>query len=183
MKKNKQKADTKQPRAPQFGRLTLLVGALVASGVLSPLTLPQAVASPLHPLPVPCGGCVNNSGVAVSFLQAGQPQNAATWAYIDPLTGLPSDKNLTITQNTQVAILNWKSFDIDRGYTVTFQQPSATSSALNRIWDAGPSHISGNLNANGQIYLINHNGIVFHNGAQVNTNTLIASSWISLTIF
>ena len=57
-----------------------------------------------------------------------------------------------------------------------FVQPNSTSSALNRIWDANPTTIAGSLTANGQLYLINQNGIVFAKGAQVNTNTLIASS-------
>lgn len=169
MKKNKQKTDAIQTRVPQFGRLTLLVGALVATGVLSPLSLPEAMAAPL---PVPCGGCVNNSHVVVPFLQAG------TLANLDPITGLPvaNGTNLTINQTSQVAILNWQSFNIDPGYSVHFEQPNSTSSALNRIWDANPTTIAGSLTATGQIYLVNQNGIVFANGAKVNTNTLIASS-------
>lgn len=169
MKKNKQKTDAINTRVPQFGRLTLLVGALVATGVLSPLSLPEAMAAPL---PVPCGGCVNNSHVVVPFLQAG------TLANLDPITGLPvaNGTNLTINQTSQVAILNWQSFNIDPGYSVNFVQPNSTSSALNRIWDSNPTTIAGSLTANGQIYLVNQNGIVFANGAQVNTNTLIATS-------
>jgi len=37
MKKNTQKVHTIKSRAPQFGRLTVLVGALIATGVLPPL--------------------------------------------------------------------------------------------------------------------------------------------------
>ncbi len=179
MKKDRKTASTKQTSTPQIGRLTLLVGALVATGVLSPLSLPTATAASLPvPMGLPCGGCIGlaknaPANLYSNFVQLGK----VTTSNIDPITGLPSDNQLTIDQHdSQVAILNWQQFNIDKGNTVTFVQPSSTSSALNRIWDADPSHIAGNLNANGQIYLINQNGIVFHNGSQVNVNTLIASS-------
>ena len=68
-----------------------------------------------------------------------------------------ANKDLTINQTLQTAILNWQSFDIDNGYSVNFVQPNSTSSALNRIWDPtlNPTVIAGSLTANGQLYLIN----------------------------
>jgi filamentous hemagglutinin family protein len=85
-------------------------------------------------------------------------------------------KNLTVNQTSAAAILNWKDFDIAAGNSVNFVQPSSTSSTLNRIWSGQPSTIAGQLAANGQIYLINQNGIVFANGAQVNVGGLTAST-------
>ncbi|MEM7304296.1 MAG: filamentous hemagglutinin N-terminal domain-containing protein [Pseudomonadota bacterium] len=82
----------------------------------------------------------------------------------------------TINQSTDRAILNWQSFNIGKGNTVNFNQPSATSTTLNRINQNSPSQIFGNLNANGQIYLINNNGIVFGKDAQVNVGGLISST-------
>src|SRR5262245_54234213 len=75
----------------------------------------------------------------------------------------------TINQQSDRAILNWQSFNIGSGNTVNFQQPSSSSAALNRIFQNDPSRIFGALNANGQVFLINQNGIVFGAGAQVNT--------------
>lgn len=83
---------------------------------------------------------------------------------------------MTVTQQSQRAILNWNSFNIAAGSAVRFNQPAATAVALNRIFDANPSVIQGQLSANGQIYLINRNGILFDKGSQINVNTLIASS-------
>ena len=58
-----------------------------------------------------------------------------------------------------------------------FAQPNANSAVLNRVaGTGGMSQISGNLTANGQVFLINPNGILFGNGARVNVNTLVASS-------
>ena len=57
-----------------------------------------------------------------------------------------------------------------------FVQPSATAVALNQINDANASQIFGALNANGRVFLINQNGIVFGAGAQVNVGGLVAST-------
>ena len=89
-----------------------------------------------------------------------------------------SGNALTIVQDPskQQTILNWQTFNIAAGSSVTFQQPNAQASALNRIFDANPTVIQGMLSANGKIYLINSNGILFGNGAQVNVGGLVASS-------
>ena len=87
-----------------------------------------------------------------------------------------SGAQLTVTQSSQNAILRWDSFNISADATVRFKQPGSTAVALNRIFSADPSRIEGRLTANGQIYLINQNGIVFGNGAQVNVNSLVAST-------
>lgn len=83
---------------------------------------------------------------------------------------------LTIRQKTPSAIYNWESFDIGKDGTVNFIQPSASAIALNRIFDSRFSQIDGKLTANGQIYLINTNGIMFNKGASVNVNTMVASA-------
>lgn len=84
---------------------------------------------------------------------------------------------LTVTQQSQKATLNWQSFDVGRDAAVRFdQRQGAASVVLNRIHQGAPSQIFGRLDANGQVYLINQNGILFGRGAQVNVNTLIASS-------
>ncbi len=82
----------------------------------------------------------------------------------------------TITQQSQKAILNWQTFNIGRDASVEFKQPDVSSAALNRIHQVNPSEIFGKLSANGTIYLINQNGVVFGSGAQVNVRGLVASS-------
>ena len=83
---------------------------------------------------------------------------------------------LTINQSSSTAILNWQSFNIGAGNLVQFVQPSASSVALNRIFDPNVTTIAGNLKANGQVYLINPNGILFGSHAVVNVAGLIAST-------
>ena len=82
----------------------------------------------------------------------------------------------TIHQGSQNLSLNWNSFNIGAKDIVNYIQPSAASIAVNRIIDTNATQILGQLNANGQVYLINPNGIVFGQGSQVNVGGLVAST-------
>ncbi|MFM2102913.1 MAG: hypothetical protein RIR05_1899, partial [Bacteroidota bacterium] len=83
---------------------------------------------------------------------------------------------LTINQATDKLITNWSSFNIGRDATVTFNQPSSLSSALNRVNSSDPSYIFGKLNANGQVILLNQSGVIFGNGAKFDAGTFIATT-------
>ena len=82
----------------------------------------------------------------------------------------------TITQTSSQLSLNWQNFNIGAAETVNFVQPSAAAIAVNRIQGVGASQIFGHLNANGQVYLINPNGVLFGQGALVNVGALVAST-------
>lgn len=82
----------------------------------------------------------------------------------------------TVTQSTDRAAIDWRSFDVGRNQTVTFQQPSATSATLNRVTGADPSAIAGRISANGQVILTNPNGVTFFKGSQVNAQSLVVSA-------
>ncbi len=83
---------------------------------------------------------------------------------------------LNITQSTDKAILNWQSFNIGANAAVNFAQPGASSVALNRVTGVDPSAIYGSLKANGQVFLVNPNGVLFGPGAQVDVAGLVAST-------
>ena len=88
-----------------------------------------------------------------------------------------SQNQLIIHQDQPQAIIDWESFNIGAdAWTIFDQQGNANWSALNRIWDRNPSLIFGRLTADGKIYLINQNGILFGAGSQVNVNSLVASA-------
>ncbi len=82
----------------------------------------------------------------------------------------------TIQQSSANLSLTWMSFNVGAQETVDFQQPSSSAIAVNRIFDVNGSQILGHLNANGQVYLINPDGILFGRGAQVNVGGLVAST-------
>lgn len=83
---------------------------------------------------------------------------------------------LTITQSSQNAAINWQSFSIGHGEAVTFVQPNASAVALNRVLGSDPSTILGSLNANGRVFLVNPNGVLFGAGSRVNVGGLVAST-------
>lgn len=83
---------------------------------------------------------------------------------------------MNINQETPRVSIDWQTFDIASGETVNFNQPNANSIALNRIIGHDASQIYGALNANGKVFLINPNGILFGRGAQVDVGGLVAST-------
>ena len=88
----------------------------------------------------------------------------------------PSTSTLNVTQTSNQGIINWQSFNVGSGEKVNFQQPNASSSTLNRIVGNDASQIFGQINANGSVFLINPNGILFAPGSSVNVGGLIAST-------
>lgn len=82
---------------------------------------------------------------------------------------------LIVNQTDQNIIVNWDSFNLGRGYTVTFVQPTK-GVALNKIWDAKASVILGQIKANGEVILENTNGILFGPNARVDTQRFVATA-------
>jgi len=83
---------------------------------------------------------------------------------------------LNIHQNTQRLSTNWDTFNIGQDATVNFNQQNQSSIAINRVLDSNASQIMGRLNANGQVFLLNPNGVIFSKTAQVNVGGLVAST-------
>jgi filamentous hemagglutinin family protein len=82
-----------------------------------------------------------------------------------------------VNQSSSSAIINWNTFNIGANESVRFNQPSSSSVALNRVTGGlGPSEILGSLTANGRIFLINRDGILFGPGAVVNTAGFLATT-------
>ncbi|EMD4941725.1 filamentous hemagglutinin N-terminal domain-containing protein, partial [Escherichia coli] len=88
----------------------------------------------------------------------------------------PSGNQMNIIQNSQNMVANWNSFDIGKGNTVQFYQPNSSAVALNRVVGGGESKIMGNLKANGQVFLVNPNGVLFGKDASVSTSGFVAST-------
>ena len=85
-------------------------------------------------------------------------------------------QTLTVQQTSARLALDWQSFSVGAGHTVQFVQPSAQSVALNRVLGSEVSVLQGRLQANGQVFLLNPNGILFTPGAQVQVGGLLAST-------
>lgn len=86
------------------------------------------------------------------------------------------DKLLVVEQKTNKILAVWDSFDIGANASVEFKQPGSDSVAVNLIDQQTPSTILGNLQANGSVYLINPNGVLFGEGARVDVRGLVAAA-------
>ncbi|EDS1172905.1 filamentous hemagglutinin N-terminal domain-containing protein [Salmonella enterica subsp. enterica] len=87
-----------------------------------------------------------------------------------------SGNQMTIHQQTQNMATNWHSFDVGQNNTVQFVQPDSSSVALNRVTGVSGSQIMGTLKANGQVFILNPNGVLFGKDARVNVAGLVAST-------
>lgn len=90
--------------------------------------------------------------------------------FTNPATGI-----LDIN-NSPGAIINWQGFSIGTSEITRFIQENGSSAVLNRIIGADPSKILGQLHSNGQVFLINPNGIIFGPDSVIDVNSLIAST-------
>jgi filamentous hemagglutinin family protein len=90
---------------------------------------------------------------------------------------------VTITQTSAKAILTWTNFDVGQNTTLVFNQTSNGVAqrdwiALNRVvgGSTSPSYILGKIQADGQVYIINQNGVIFGGTSQINVNSLVVST-------
>ncbi|HVV33214.1 MAG TPA: MBG domain-containing protein [Vitreimonas sp.] len=83
--------------------------------------------------------------------------------------------NLLVNQTTASSILNWNSFNVGSGNSVTFNQPDSHSATLNRVTGDTASEIAGSIYAPGTVLLVNPNGIAITQGAVVDVGSFVAS--------
>ncbi|SFF37738.1 filamentous hemagglutinin family N-terminal domain-containing protein [Fontimonas thermophila] len=88
----------------------------------------------------------------------------------------PGAGGLVIEQTSDTAIINWETFSIGSGEYVLFNQPSASAAVLNRVIGGLPSEILGDLTANGRVFLINPQGILFGAGSRIDVGALVATT-------
>ena len=85
-------------------------------------------------------------------------------------------KNMTVTQQSGKMAVDWTQFNIAREEAVKFAQPGRDAVALNRITGGQKSVIDGALSANGNLFLVNPNGVVFGKTSSIEVGSLVAST-------
>lgn len=110
---------------------------------------------------------------------------AAVWANPDgpnvvvgsvTITGEGAN-HLHVDQQSTRAIIDWTSFDIAPGEVTQFSQPSTDAVALNRVTGGlGPSEIAGLLLADGQVFLVNPDGILISATGVIDTAGFLATT-------
>jgi len=86
-----------------------------------------------------------------------------------------ADLTTTIHQSTELMAIDWQSYNVQQNERVHYIQPSSSSISLNRILGSNASSIRGQIDANGQIILVNPNGVFFGATATINVGGIIAS--------
>jgi filamentous hemagglutinin family protein len=87
-----------------------------------------------------------------------------------------SGATTTINQASQRMAIDWTKLSTAANESLVFKQPGASSIALNRVTGADPSQLLGSLSANGQVFVLNPNGVMFGATSQVNVGGLVAST-------
>ena len=86
----------------------------------------------------------------------------------------PAKPVMTIkqTKGQSRAFISWDTFNIGKDATVNIKQYSGADLLINAVRGNSMSEIAGKLNATGNVALINPNGVIFMNGAEVNVGGL-----------
>lgn len=114
-----------------------------------------------------------NPSTSISWSGANQPVETSSGGNV----------NVTIKQNAQQALLQWQTFNVGKKTTLTFDQSAGGQNvgqwiAFNQVNDptGNPTQILGNIKADGQVYLINRNGVIFGGSSQVSARSLTVSA-------
>jgi filamentous hemagglutinin family protein len=88
----------------------------------------------------------------------------------------PSAGTLDITQSTDRSVINWGTFNIGADAKTQFFQPSSSSLSVERVTSGNPAQIMGTLTANGNVMILDNNGVLFGRNSVVNVNGIVAST-------
>lgn len=114
---------------------------------------------------------------AVSFLPTLARANPADGNVVaGQATVTTGADTVNINQSSDRVVIDWRSFDIAPNETTNFTQPTSSSIALNRVTNGQASRIEGALTANGNIILVNPNGVLIRAGARIDVAGLVATT-------
>ena len=79
---------------------------------------------------------------------------------------------MDIVGKTANNVLRWEDFSIDAGEKVRFDGGAQTRNYMNFVEGEGMSRIYGTIEGGKNVYLVNPHGILFADGAAVNTEAV-----------
>lgn len=169
-----------QPSIRNLGNAAHAIAAQIAAqqnAAAAAVKLPSTVPNGLAP-----------GGLQVANGASGDTNNPVLWFNANaPQQSVDASGhvNVDVKQTGQNAVLTWETMNVGRQTTLNFDQSGGTQTngannwaVLNRINDPSgrPSQVLGNITAQGAVYVINRNGVLFGAGSQVNVHSLVASS-------
>ncbi|MGK8779941.1 filamentous hemagglutinin family protein [Burkholderia cenocepacia] len=169
-----------QPSIRNLGHAAQAVAAQIAAQQRA------AAAAAALPSTVPNG--LTPGGLQVAAGATNDPNSPVLWFNANAPTQTTDNSghvNVDVKQTGQNAVLTWETMNVGRQTTLNFDQSAGTQTngannwaVLNRVNDPSgrPSQILGNVTAQGAVYVINRNGVLFGAGSQVNVHSLVASS-------
>ncbi|MBW8372218.1 MAG: filamentous hemagglutinin family protein [Thiobacillus sp.] len=154
-------AETARKQGKASGRTTLMLAGAVLAG--------HAHAAPLPP--VAANALPDHTSATITHGSVGFTTGSRTYNSIDY-------NSLTIKVATDKAIIQWNNgLSIgSQAWVDVNHATGATGRTLHRVLGGDPSQFYGRFTSNGQEMIVNQNGILFGNGAQIDVNTLTASS-------
>jgi filamentous hemagglutinin len=178
------------------------IGTVTTGGTITPLTAGVTTSvAPGSTISLTAGETVTfasgSAAIPSSFLTFNYASATATnpvlgsWSGIGGLTqstyapsaGQTSGQTtVSVTQTAQQALLTWQTFNIGKNTILDFDQSQGGANvgqwvAINKVAaNIAPSQVLGAIQAPGQVYVINQNGIIFGGSSQVNVGALVASS-------
>ncbi|OXI39651.1 filamentous hemagglutinin [Burkholderia aenigmatica] len=169
-----------QPSIRNLGYAAHAIAAQIAAqqnAAAAAAKLPSTVPNGLTPggLQVAAGASSDTNNPVLWFNANAPTQNVDGSGHV----------NVDVKQTGQNAVLTWETMNVGRQTTLNFDQSAGTQTngannwaVLNRVNDPSgkPSQILGNITAQGAVYVINRNGVLFGAGSQVNVHSLVASS-------
>lgn len=128
-------------------------------------------------LPVDLQGTRTIRGKTFSFQPTGQNSKLGPKVEFRDAEGKLQSVSMKLVQTSKAGLYSWSSFDIGSSATFEIETPGSGSSSLHRVIGSTKlSEVYGTLKSNGSVYLINPNGVMFGQGAQVNVQGLVAST-------
>ncbi|MEY4503718.1 MAG: hypothetical protein RL154_6, partial [Pseudomonadota bacterium] len=146
------------------GKISMVLAAMLSSASITSvasittLTSIASITIPTNANAAPTGGSIV-AGTA-TITKSGSTNNITT----------------NINQTTNKAIINWNNFSIGKAEVVNFNVPNKNSVSLNRVIGNEKSVIDGMLNSNGQVFLVNPNGVLISKSGAINTSGLLVTT-------
>ena len=163
-------AETACARGKRSRRGAVLMAPLIAALIPS---MQAAAAGP--PAPDSKGSAASSTAPpAPTTLPTGGTVVAGSATLANSST--PASAVLNVDQTSERAVIDWRTFNLGSAAQVNFVQPNSGAATLNEVLSANPSQIFGKIAGNGQVFLVNPNGVLFGKSASVDVGSLTATT-------